>query len=306
MPNNPKVSIHLPTRWGDQMPPIEELMEFCRRADELGFATLWVYDMIFHSVKSLDPLTMLSLAAAHTKRIGLGVNALLLSIRHPVIVAKSIGTLDALAGGRTVLSVAMGGRDNEYIALNAPKTQRAGRLEEGMTVLRKLWSEPNVNFSGRYYTLEDANIDPKPPSHVPLLIGASSVPGMQRAGRIADGWTRGGRGSPEDFARDWQIVTEAAESSGRDPSTLLNCKTLYANVDKDRDVARRELEEHFDAFRNQGLPELKDCVYGTPSDIVDAIRALGDANCQEVALGFPWPDRSKLELVAEHVLPKFP
>ena len=99
MPNNPKVSIHLPTRWGGQIPPIEELMEFCRRADELGFATLWVYDMIFHSVKSLDPLTMLSLAAAHTKRIGLGVNALLLSIRHPVIVAKSIGTLDALAGG---------------------------------------------------------------------------------------------------------------------------------------------------------------------------------------------------------------
>ena len=65
------------------------------------------------------------------------------------------------------------------------------------------------------------------------------------------------------------------------------------------------LKRHFDAFRNQGLPELKDCVYGTPSDIVDAIRALGDANCQEVALGFPWPNRSKLELVAEHVLPKF-
>ena len=54
MPNNPKVSIHLPTRWGGQIPRIDELTEFCRRADELRFATLWVYDMIFHSVKSLD------------------------------------------------------------------------------------------------------------------------------------------------------------------------------------------------------------------------------------------------------------
>ncbi len=287
------------------MPRTDELTRFCQRADELGFATLWVYDMIFHSVKALDPLTTLSLAAAHTERIGLGVNALLLSIRHPVVVAKAVGTLDALAGGRTVLAVAMGGRDNEYLALNAPKGQRAGRLEEGMRVLRELWSGSNVNFSGRYYTLEDANIDPKPPAYIPLLIGASSVPGMQRAGRIADGWTRGGRGSPEDFARDWQIVTEAAERAGRDPSTLLNSKTLYANVDKDRDVARRELEEHFDAFRNQGLPELKDCVYGTPSEMVEAIGALGEAGCQEVALGLPWPDSSKLELIAESVLPEF-
>ena len=305
MPAAPKISIHLPTRWGDGIPHIDELTAFCRRADELGFATLWVYDMVFHSVKALDPLTTLSLAAAHTRRIGLGVNALLLSIRHPVTVAKAVGTLDALAGGRTILAVAMGGRDNEYVALNAPKTQRAGRLEEGMTVLRRLWSESGVNFSGRYYTLEDANIDPKPPGYIPLLIGASSVPGMQRAGRIADGWTRGGRGSPEDFAREWRIVTEAAADVGRDPSTLLNCKTLYANVDQNRSVARRELEEHFDAFRNQGLPELKDCVYGTPSDIVDAIKAFGEVNCQEVALGFPRPDTSKLELVAEHVLPEF-
>ena len=305
MPITPKVAIHLPTRWGEDIPHIDELTEFCRRADELGFATLWVYDMIFHSVKALDPLTTLSLAAAHSSRIGLGVNSLLLSIRHPVIVAKAIGTLDALAGGRTILAVAMGGRDNEYVALNAPKTQRAGRLEEGMTVLRRLWNETDVNFTGRYYTLEDANIDPKPPARIPLLIGASSVPGMQRAGRIADGWTRGGRGSPEDFAREWGIVTEAARDAGRDPSTLLNCKTLYANVDKDKDVARRELEEHFDAFRNRGLPELKDCVYGTPSDIVDAIKTFGEVGCQEVALGFPWPDSSKLELVAEHVLPEF-
>ena len=303
----PNVAVHIPTRWGGPIPATEEFITFFQRSEELGFHSLWVYDMMLYKINAMDPLTMLSYAAACTKRIGLGVNALLLSLRHPVGLAKQIGTLDALSGGRMTLAVAMGGRDDEYEAMNMPQRQRVGRLEEGMTVLRRLWTETDVTFHGRYYNLENANVQPKPPrpDGIPLLIGASTVPGMQRAGRIADGWTRGGRGAPEEFAKEWAIVQEAAREAGRDPSTLINVKTLYINVDSDRDRARRELEEHFDAYRNPGLPQVKDCVVGTPADIVDAIRVLGEADCQTVCLGLPWPDVAKLEMIAEGVLPAF-
>ena len=298
----PNVAIHVPTRWGGQIPPKQDMLDFFQKSEELGYHSLWVYDMILHTVYTLDPLTTLSFAAAVTQKIGLGVNALLLSIRNPVGIAREVATIDALAGGRTILSVAMGGRDNEYVAMNSSVKERVGRLEEGITVLRKLWTESDVTWHGRYYHLENADVDPKPPKHIPLMIGASTVPGMQRAGRIADGWTRGGRGNPDDFAGEWAIVQEAAKEAGRDPTQLMNCKTLYINIGPDKAAAQRELEEHFDAFRNFGLPQSKDCVVGTPKDIAKAVRTLGDAGAQTVALGLPVPDCRKLELIAEELL----
>ncbi len=304
MSPRPNLALQIPTYWGEQVPDTEHLLSFCRRADELGFHSLWVTDRPIHKINLPHPLTMLTYTAACTERIGLGTAVFLLSLRQPLEVARQTATLDMLAGGRLTLGVSLGGRDYEYEAMNAPKRQRVGRLEEGMAVLRKLWTETDVTFHGRYYHLEKANVSPKPPrpGGIPLPMGANTEPGLQRTGRLADGWLMGQRGTPEQFVSSWQVVQEAALEAGRDPSALTNCKFLYANVDTDRDRGQQELQRYLEAYHGPGFP-MDQTVVGSPQEIAQAVRAFGDAGCQTVALGLPAPDVAKLEWLAAEVMP---
>ncbi len=293
----PNLAIQVPIFWGDRVPETQQLLAFFQRADELGFHSLWVVDRLLHPKNVPHSLTILTYAAACTTRIGLGTAVFLLSLRNPVDVARQTATLDVLAGGRLTLGVSLGGWENEYPAVNAPKEQRIGRLEEGIAVLRKLWTETDVTFHGRYYHLENANVAPKPPrpGGIPLPIGASySEQGMRRAGRIGDGWIKGPYGSPEEFAYNWRIVQEAAREAGRDPSTLINRKELYVNVDTDRERARGELQQYVDSYwAPTGLKD-QELIVGTPQEVARAVRAYGDVGCQTVALELPWPDVEKL------------
>ena len=304
----PKLALHIPQFWGHRIARTEELVSFFQRAEELGFDSLWVIDRPLHWMHVPEILTLLTYAAACTERIGLGTSVLLLNLRHPLDLARQAATLDALSGGRLTLGVAMGGRGPEYEAMSVPIHQRVGRLEEGMAVLRRLWTETDVTFHGRYYNLENANVSPKPsrPGGIPLPIGASTEPGMRRAGRISDGWIAGGHITPEQFAHQWQVVQDAAREAGRDPSKLINLHSLYVNVDSDRERARRELQECLEAYYG-GTGFRGDMgdhsVVGTPQDVARAVRAFGDAGAQTVALSLPWPDVAKLEWLAAEVMP---
>ena len=308
MPSKPKLAVHIPQFWGYRVPETQQLATFCRRAEELGFDSLWVVERPLHRINVPEILTMLTFAAACTTRIGLGTAVLLLSLRHPVALARTAATLDVLAGGRLTLGVSLGGQDPEYQAMNMPKNQRVGRLEEGMTVLRKLWTETDVTFHGRYYHMEKANVAPKPPrpGGIPLPMGGNSPPGLRRVGRISDGWITGSHSTPEGFARSWQAVLDAAREAGRDPSTLTNRKSIWINVDTDRNRARRELKECLETYYS-GTSFHTDldqhAAYGTPQDIARAVLAFGEAGAQTVALGLPWPDVAKLEWLAAEIMP---
>ena len=298
----PKVGVIVPNRWVDQIPEPEELADYFQRVEELGFHSLWITDRPLHRQVSMpNPLIMLTYAAAHTKRVRLGTSVLLLNLRHPVDVARQAATLDKLSGGRLTLGVAPGGREDEYPAMNSPKNERVGRLEEGIAVLRKLWTEEDVTFHGRYYHLEEANVLPKPlqPGGIPIMTaGHASELSFRRAGRLADGWIMGTVGdTPQWFAHGWQVVQEAAQEAGRDPSKLTNAKLLYVNPDEDRDRAQRELDAHLNVYYPYILPHA--IVIGPPQKIAEAVQAYGEVGCQEVVLFLPWLNLAKLERLAE-------
>ena len=300
--------------WWERVPEKALLISFFQRAEELGFHSLWVQDRLLHPISFPDPLILLSLAAGCTERIRLGTAVYLLSLRHPVAVARMAATLDMLSGGRLTLGVSLGGWPesgtipsgiDEYQAMNSPKAQRVGRFEEGMAVLRRLWTETDVTFHGRYYHLEGANVSPKPPQRggVSLPVGATAEPALRRAGRIGDGWIKGGRGSPASFAQSWRVVQEEAERVGRDPSKLTNLKTLYCNVDMDRERAQREVQRYVESYHGPGPAGEALTACGTPHDVMREVQAYGEAGCHTVALGLPWPDVVKLEMLAEEMAP---
>ena len=208
MPTDVKLGILVPGMFGGTPPTLGEFSSFFSRAEELGYDSLWVIDRVFHPVNIIDPMALLTVAATVTERVRLGTAVLLFVLRNPILVAKSTATLDYLSGGRLTLGISLGGRDNEFDPLGVDVRQRVSRFNEGLEVMRRLWSERDVTHHGRYFSLDSVNVDPKPvqqPS-IPVIIGGSADSALQRAAEHTDGWVAGGAATPEVFATAWGKV----------------------------------------------------------------------------------------------------
>ncbi len=152
---------------------------------DLGFpAPPYLYDAQFH-----EPFTLFAYLAAVTRRIELTTSIVILPQRQTALVAKQAAEVDLLSGGRLRLGVAVGWNFTEYEALNEDFRTRGARLEEQITVLRKLWTEELVDFRGRWHTLERVGIQPRPGRSIPVWIGGGTGERLvERVARLADGW----------------------------------------------------------------------------------------------------------------------
>jgi probable F420-dependent oxidoreductase len=161
-----------------------------------------------------EAVTTLAYLAGRTERIRLGVSSLVLPMRHPVVVAKQIATLDVLSGGRAMLCVSVGWSEGEYANLGVRFAGRGRRLEDSVQVLRRLWSaDPSqpVDLRAGATVLEQAVFSPAPvqPGGPPLWMGGNSEAAVRRAARMADGWHGSSLGI-EDFTRRVALLRLAA------------------------------------------------------------------------------------------------
>jgi probable F420-dependent oxidoreductase len=303
-----KIGLLIPGSSAGAPPPPSTFNDFFRRADELGFDALWAIDRIFHDLNILDPLTLLTHAAAVTSRVRLGTAVLLFAFRNPVLVAKSAATLDYLSEGRLTLGISLGGRDYEFASQGIPVKQRVSRLRENLTVMRKLWTEQNVTFHGRYYHLDRVNMEPKPvqkPS-IPVLMGGSVDAVLKRSAEEADGWIAGSRGTPETFREAWQKVQAYARAAGKDPATLESGKLLYIDVGEDRAQCRDNLRAFTQAYYGPQYDVDANCVYGPPEACAEKIQAFIEAGAKTVMLGPARLELEQLTRLAVEVMPLLP
>jgi len=183
----------------------EKLRRLARKADQLGLHSLWLFDHVTFPAKLpesygrayftpetpfLDPVAMLAYLAADTKQIRLGLGVLLVALRHPLMAAKLVSTLDVISGGRVILGVGLGWLAEEYQALGIPFKERAGRVRESIEVLRKIWATGKLQYQGRYYQFPESTSYPLPlqPGGPPIWFGASAEPALKRAVELGDGW----------------------------------------------------------------------------------------------------------------------
>ena len=165
---------NLPIRWGVSLPnrgvlfgltDIDTLMKAAVLAEESGiFESVWFGDSLIHKPR-LESTVMLSAVAARTQKVRLGVICMASFPGAPSgFAGHSVGqSLDQLSKGRTILGVCIGGgHEGEMRAFGIKKEERVGRLTEGIKLIRQLWSDDEVNHRGKYYTLEDYHIVPKP------------------------------------------------------------------------------------------------------------------------------------------------
>ena len=202
-----RVGIHLP-HIGRKAGP-EAIRRAAVQAEELGFADAWTSEHIIipkgapypPSAIFYDPVLTLTWAAAFTKRIGLGTSVLVLPMRHPLPLAKELATLQNLSEGRLILGAGVGWMAAEFAALGAPFRERGRRMDEGIAMMRAVWSEDPATFAARYIpaVIEEMRMLPRPVKPIPVWIGGSSEPALARAVRLGDGW-HGSRLTPDEAA----------------------------------------------------------------------------------------------------------
>jgi probable F420-dependent oxidoreductase len=198
-----RVGIHLP-QIGRKAGP-EAIRRAAVQAEELGFADVWTSEHIIVPSRApyppspvfYDPVLTLTWAAACTQRVGLGTSVLVLPMRHPLPLAKELATLQNLSEGRLILGAGVGWLEAEFAALGVPFRERGRRMDEGIAMMRAVWSEDPVSFSARHIpaVIDDMRSLPQPVKPIPIWIGGSSQPALERALRL-DGW-HGSRVSPE-------------------------------------------------------------------------------------------------------------
>lgn len=209
----------------------ENLAAVARRAEELGYHSLWTYQRLLSPVDASygevyrsvqDPIVPLAYAAAVTSRIRLGVAVVNLPFVAPVVLAKQLATLDVLSGGRLDAGLGNGWSDEEFTATGATKRRQGRRAEEFIAVLRRLWTDDVVEFQGEFYQVPRMRMDPKPVQrpHPPILLGGGAEPALRRAGRLCDGWVSSSRMDPRRLGEAVALVRAAAEQAGRDPASL--------------------------------------------------------------------------------------
>jgi probable F420-dependent oxidoreductase len=172
-------------------------------------------DTAFHEV-----FVLFGYLAAVTSTLELVTGVLVLPQRQTALVAKQAAEVDVLSGGRLRLGVGVGWNNVEYDALGESFTDRGARCEEQVELLRRLWAQPTVTFSGRWHTVENAGIKPRPVrGRIPVWFGGNAEALLRRVGQIGDGWMP--QRPPDDVARDMlDRVRAYARDAGRDPAEI--------------------------------------------------------------------------------------
>jgi probable F420-dependent oxidoreductase len=184
-----------PVRWQRPWQDVyAETLEHIQLAEALGFDDVWTTEHHFIEDGYSPAILMLCAAiAARTSRVGIGTRVLLAPLYNPVRLAEDAATADVLSGGRLILGVGLGYRDEEYAGLGIPTGSRGQRLEEIVSVLRQAWGPSPVDFSGRFFAYDGVQVTPKPVQQpIPVWIGGGSPATALRAARIGDGLLAGG------------------------------------------------------------------------------------------------------------------
>ena len=265
-----RVGLLLPTREArvagrDDPAP---LLDLAQEAEGLGYDSLWAGDSPIARPR-LDPLTLLAAVAARTKRVTVGTAVLLGSLRHPVVTAHALATLDRIAGGRMIVGLGAGfplpATALEFEAAGVPFRQRVGRLHETVRLWRLLWADREdgtpVDFDGRYFQFRDLKLAPKPaqPGGPPLWLAGSSPSALERAGASFDGWLPYPPTATQ-YASERATVAASAEAAGHGRAVTPG---LYATV---------VLEDN-EASAEQALGHYCQAYYGFGVDVMRQVQA---------------------------------
>lgn len=234
-------------RWSDHQPIVVHQDKHILPTAMPHFDSLWVADHFWGFDAKTDPFleawTTLTWLAGRYENVELCHHVLGHGYRPPALTAKMAATLSTLSGGRFVLGIGAGWREDEYHAYgyDFPKPSvRFAQLEEVVAICRLMWTQDDPTFEGKYFQIRGAAAPPLPNPPPRICIGAAGEQiGLPLVGRLADAWNAPGRGTDEDWKRRVGIVHAAAEKAGRDPLAIEISNTVERPLpETDEDSAK--------------------------------------------------------------------
>jgi probable F420-dependent oxidoreductase len=271
-----------------------------RRAEELGFRDLWVTENTIDQGTCLDPVVILTYAAAITSRIRVGASVVVLPIHSPLMVAHQWATLDFVSGGRAILAVGLG-REHHYRDFQIPAAARVRRFREEVELIKALWSQGTVTYRGEMYQVENVSLGTRPVQkpRPPLWMGVGHPNAVRRAARIADGWMGSGGSSIADFRASVPILKQELEKAGRDPAAFPISKRVFLAVDERPAVARAELNRWFTEVYHNSAGTDASGIHGTPEHVAERLAELVASGANHLLLNPVSRHAEQLEAVAE-------
>jgi F420-dependent oxidoreductase-like protein len=314
------MGVFVPQGWKQELAGIDgpdrqwaAALAVARRAEELGFDSLWLYDHLHNVPEAANETvfecwTMLAALSQQTSRIRLGQMVGCASYRNPALLAKITSTLDVLSGGRLDWGIGAGWYAQEYRAYGYPfpkPKDRIGMLSETVQIVRSMWTEPETSFDGRYFTIAAAQCDPKPlqQPRPPIWIGGSGEQLTLRVvARYADCSNFGGQ--PDEWAHKRDVLLRHCSDVGRDPDEIRMTwapEVFIRSTEADVDAAGSQ------SFWGQAVDEWRaGNLVGTPEQVVEQMREYVALGCRGFVLWCSdYPDLETLELLGTEVLPEF-
>jgi alkanesulfonate monooxygenase SsuD/methylene tetrahydromethanopterin reductase-like flavin-dependent oxidoreductase (luciferase family) len=267
-----------------------------------GFSSLWISDhLMFEAKYRIECWTQLVWLAARYPNVRLGTIVVANSFRNPALLAKMAASLQVFSEGRFILGYGAGWHGGEYAAYGYDYPSAATRidmLEEGIQVVRALWTQSPANFAGKYYRVANAYCEPRPDPVPPIMVGGG---GEQRTLRIvaryADWWNSVAR-PPDVLRRKLALLRTHCEHEGRDYARIRKTLMIRVYIDRSHAVAVQRAAE---ALSSEEPP-----LAGDPSAICDQLRGLAEQGIDLCQLVFPkFPETDDMQLFMEQVLPHF-
>jgi probable F420-dependent oxidoreductase len=303
-----KIGIGFGSRGG--LPSTQTLCDYAERAENLGIDSIWLSDRVVGPQPQLDIGCVMALIAARTKKIKMGPAVLTLPAHNPVHVARTYATLDHMTGGgrRVIMAVGLGSDPRDCLACGIPREERGPRMEEGVEVLRKLWSGTRVTHHGRFYHFDDVTIEPRPAKGpLDVWIGGRTDAALKRVAKYGDGWFPSFI-SPNEFADGMRRLATLGEQHGRRIDPREAGVLMLTHITEDGGQAQQLLGLAAAAFKQPADVMAERCAIGAASECVEKIQAYVDAGCTKFVLFAVAPAEdlvAQTEIYGRSIIPKF-
>ena len=328
------IAMARPPRYGLSLPnrgvlfgatSVDELLALSEQAEASGVIdSIWVGDSLFAKPR-LESLVLLSAIAARTRFVRLGTCCLsTFPLRDPLFLAAQWAALDHVSGGRMILGACVGGSlprekaEAEFAAFNVRLVDRGPRLEEGITILRRLWTEDRVSHQGRFHQFHDLTFEPKPVQKPcpPIWIATNPKPeltpphvmdrALQRVGLLADGWMTDNTPVTR-FQERWELIRHVAREANRPAEPMESALHLMVNINDDPNAAFKEAVKFLHTYYSPAMSrEYIEgwLAYGPPAAVVEKIGAYVAAGCTTPILRFAsWDQQGQLARALADVMP---
>ena len=282
----------------------ENAVNFAKKCEAMGCHSMWAIDRIVYD--NLEPLTFLAAAAGATQKIRLGTSVLLGNTRHPAHLAKMIATLDFISNGRVTLGLGFGSRENDYKAIEIPYEHRGSRAVEQVQLMKRLWTEDNVTHKGRFFSVENLTLGPRPiqKPHPPIWTGGSAETALKRAGTWANGFISGSA-AIADFHVTWDKIASYAAAAGRNPDEITKASLAFMAINDDKAKAVQTIEAYTMRYYGRLRGDVEPVsIVGSGAQCAEKIEYFFSKGIDTLIIGVADPDPRQLDLFGEKVLPQ--